>query len=247
MSLEISPTTFEIRSSVDGSLILNQDAKLIPSVAKITASNVNVAFPNLSKTIATIRREGFYNTSSQSPNNRSWKSYAWGMNIARATQSGQVVLGTAPAGTAPNFILARMTCVRTANPNESIWGPFVKGVPEGVWMPVRSGVRLEYNAFMRRIAWLEIQGRNLVLRWKQSTLAYFPNYLDSAEIRWPRLNYTLKVPPSYQLGFSYRESGSGDFFPPSDIPPTAAVNNALAAVNFASTWRFNVVAEMCQL
>ncbi len=228
MSLEISPTLFEIKSDVDGRKVLDHQTKLIPVAHSVAGGPVDVAFPNPQK--------GTFQLVNSGPG---WSTQVWALTVIGPgtvngdAQEGSVLLDTLPAGVSPNLMIANLMTARVSNPDETKLGPFFKAVPESVWMPIRSGLRLEYNAFIRRIVWLSIESGQLLLRWKQSVSNYLAATHDPNKSGWfPDYELSLKTPPGYKLGENYNQNSS------SFVPRPQSVVDAMNAVNFASTWRF---------
>lgn len=241
MSIELSPTKFEIRDDDTDGLILDHATKLIPMVQEVNLTNVDVVYPDVSKSTHAIMNTG---TTGGSPN-RGWRAYSWGLQIDAAVQQGSINLVAIAAGLAPNFILGNIRFSRIVDPREDVFGPFIKSPLENTWMPFRSGGRLEYNAWMRRIVWFDIAGGFLRLNWKQSTALYSPNQLDP-NWAWshPERYLRLSRPPAYQIGSKYYTNPGGTFDPPISFPPTATASphwstGALGNFSFASTWRFS--------
>lgn len=257
MSLELTASKIEVLDE-DGGLILDHNTRLIPAVQKVALTNIDVAFPDVSKGVSSIMNTGTKGTSSQSPSNRSWRSYAWGLTITAGVQQGAIDLATITSGLAPTLLLGNVRAFRSVNPRENVFGPFTKSLLENVDQPMRSGARLEFTAWCRRIVWFDIAGGKLRLNWKQSTRAYDPNQLDpEVASSWPTRWRQLDAPPAYQIGSSYEEApaesgtlpGSpGGVFPP-NTKPTPAVNSGPGgAISFASTWRFSKInIWLCQV
>jgi len=239
VSIELSPTKFEIRDDADDGLVMDHATKLIPIVQKVELTNIDVAFPDVSKSTDTIMNTG---TTGGSPN-RGWRAYAWGLQIDAGIQQGSINLAAITAGLSPNFILGNIRCARTVNPREDVFGPFVKSILENTWLTMRSGARLEFNAWTRRIVWFDIAGGFVRLNWKQSTGLYDPNELDPNIVFFPDLYTTLRRPPAYQIAGYYYTNPGGVTDPPINFPPRelAAPHwsaGPLGAFSFASTWRF---------
>lgn len=240
MSIELSPTKFEIRDDADDGLVMDHATKLIPIVQKVELTNIDVAFPDVSKSTDVIMSTG---TTGGTPN-RGWRAYAWGLQIDAGIQQGSINLVAITPGLVPNFILGNIRCARTVDPREDVFGPFVKSILENTWLTMRSGARLEFNAWMRRIVWFDISGGYLRLNWKQSTGAYDPNQLDP-NWAWshPDRYIRLSVPPAYQIGGYYYENPGGVLDPPINFPPNPLgvpdwSAGPKGAFSFASTWRF---------
>ncbi|MGN6490200.1 MAG: hypothetical protein ACTHLT_20570 [Devosia sp.] len=247
MSLELAPDKYEIRDDATGGLILDHATRLAPVVQKLSLTNVDVAFPDVSKATHSIMNFGRKGFSSESPNGRSWRAYAWGLRIDAGVQSGSINLAAVGAGLSPNFILAKFRCFRSVNARDDVFGPFIKSMLENTWITGRAG-RLEYNAWCRRIFWIDVEGGFVRLNWKQSSRTYNPNQLDPDWAwSWPERYTRLDVPPAYQIGSSYEEAPLNDSstpgFPGGTTPPFEKAAPAWSAgpkgaFSFASTWRF---------
>lgn len=237
MSIELSPTKFEIRDDATDGLVMDHATKLIPVVQKVELVNVDVAFPDVS-----ISTNSIMNTqtkgASDAPSGFAWRAYAWGLRIDAGVQQGSINLVAITPGLVPNFILGNIRLVRIVHPRDDVFGPFFKSVLENTWMPFRSGGRLEHCAWMRRIVWFDISGGYLRLNWKQSTLAYSPNQLDPNQVFWSSIWTTLSVPPAYQIGSNYRESTDGSVFAPGTLTAPSPHSGPKGTINFNSTWRF---------
>lgn len=249
MSIELAADKFEIRDDATDGLVLNHATKLIPVVQEVNLANIDVAFPDVSKGVYVNMNTGTKGTSTSSPNDRSWRSYAWGLRINGGKQEGAINLVPIASGLAPNLIMGNVRLSRIANPREDVFGPFLKSPLENTWMPFRSGARLESNAWMRRIVWFDISGGFLRLNWKQSTRFYSPNGLDpNWASSWPQRYTRLSVPPAYQIGSSYQESPSDTIFPPPQLPAPDVNSGPGGVISFASTWRFtNINIQLMQL
>jgi hypothetical protein len=241
MSIELSPDKFEIRDDATDGLVVNHATKLIPIVQKASATNIDLVFPDVSKGTASIMRTG---TDDDYTPARGYRSYAWGLRIDAGIQQGSINLAAIGAGLAPNFLLGNVRAFRSVNPREDVFGPFVKSFLENTWVPAKGG-RLESTAWCRRIFWFDIAGGFVRLNWKQSTAAYSPNALDPNIVFFPDNLRTLRRPPAYQIGSSYRtNSGSGPLdppvnHPPSELDPPLWSSGPLGSFSFGSTWRFS--------
>jgi hypothetical protein len=243
VSIELSPTKFEIRDDATDGLVMNHATKLIPIVQKVELSNVDVAFPDVS-----FSTYGIMNTQTKGasdapptgtpPESKAWRAYAWGLRIDAGVQQGSINLVAITPGLAPNSILGNIRVVRTIAGRDDVFGPFFKRVLENTWQPIRSGACLEFCAWMRRIIWFDIADGYLRLNWKQSTMGYNPNQLDPNEVFWNRKWITLSVPPAYQIGSYYRESTDGSVFAPPVQPAPSPHSGPKGTIRFNSTWRF---------
>lgn len=240
MSFELSASKLEVRDNATNALVLNHVTKLIPIVQKVTLTNIDVVFPDVSKATQAIMNTG---TTGGTPN-RGWRAYSWGLRIDAGIQQGSINLATITPGTSPNLILGNIRTFRLVNPREDVFGPFIKSILENTWLPVRSGARLEYSAWCRRIVWFDIAGGFLRLNWKQSTRSYSPNQLDPNIVFFPDLYLKLQRPPAYQIGSKYYTNPGGITDPPINFPPTPTAAPSWTAgplgnFSFGSTWRFS--------
>lgn len=239
MSLELSPDRFEVRDDATGGLILDHATRLLPIVQKVAVTDIDVAFPDVSKGTAGVMSTG---TTTVSGSTRGWRAYAYGLRINAGIQAGSINLAAIEAGLTPNFILGRFKCYRSVNPREDIFGPVIKSVPENKLISGRAG-RLEFGAWLRRIFWIDIGDGYVRLNWKQSTRAYSPNHLDPNNVFFPDRYRTLERPPAYQLGSYYDYNHAGITDPPANFPPREIPESSWpqppASVTFASTWRFS--------
>lgn len=248
MSLRLDPTQMAIRDAA-GNLVASADVGMIPLVQEVSLTNVDVAFPDVSKSVGYQDSFTLYDSSANPDKYEAW-CYTF-LQIDKAAQSGSINLAAITAGLAPNVLLANVKCSRTVDPNESAFGPCIKAVIENTWLPIRSGVRLEYNSWLRRIIWFDVAGGFLRLNWKQSTKAYYP--AAAKQVISTSDRGRLKVPPGYEVdhkrtvatydqltptiqGFKKRHQSNGW-----DLCSTTPPN-----VSFASTWRFSINAWLCQ-
>lgn len=234
MSLELSPTKFEIRDDATGDLVLDHATKLIPMVQEVTLTNVDLAFPDVSKGVT-----GFNNSGVKDGDTKAWRAQCWGLRINEGIQEGAINLAAITPGLAPNLMLGNIRAFRLVNPRENVFGPVTKSMSENKWLPAAGG-RLEYSAWCRRIFWFSIGGGFLRLNWKQSTAFYSPNDLDP-NWAWshPERYLRLSAPPAYQLGSSFRELPLSTIFPPAALADPSVDAGPGGALSFASTWRFS--------
>lgn len=243
MSSEFSATKLEVRDDA-GNLIVDHATKLIPVVQKLTLTNIDVAFPDVSKGTGSVNGSGGRTgTRVINGTNRGYRIYAWGLIINEGIQQGSINLASITPGVSPNLVLGNIRCSRIVNPREDIFGPIIKSVLENTWLPIRSGARLEYGAWLRRIVWFDIAAGFVRLNWKQSTSGYAPIANDPNIVFFPDVYESIERPPGYKLGSRYYWNNGGITDPPINFPPDPMPSNQWpqppGAITFASTWRFS--------
>lgn len=100
----------------------------------------------------------------------------------------QEVLGAAPSGYVPNFILARLKLTRSASTNIFGFVNVLQQVPQGAWRQLDGGnVWIEMmrtssagdNPIFQRYAWIDIDAGNWVLNFEESSRSYTSNWTNT--------------------------------------------------------------------